>query len=779
MSEASGCNEGRCPAGTSCNTRSGACEPVPADAGATSCQRDEDCGADAPRCSAGVCVQCLADDDCQSGVCHVQSPVPECEPLADSCQSASLLELSEGPVTVRTDTSRAVNDMRAACALPGSSAPDLVYTFTLPGRRRVVAVATPAPNSGLLPVLAIGSTCSALSEGPCAYPPLTSNVTRLSAELSAGTYFLWVDGDGDGAGPFELTVTAEVPPTGDSCGSPRSILPFRGNSTLEGDTSEWENDLGGSCGGSTSRDVVYEVTIAQPSRFTAELTSGSSAYFPVMYLRRSPCESDALSQQLSCVRAGATTPTAPLVIDVPKVEPGNYYLVVDGAAGTSLAPSHGPFSLTLTVTDPLPVPLNDTCAGAETLVVPASGYGPITVQGDNSNAVHDTAGCGGSGADLVYRVVLPGPRQVVARVAPASGSSLLPVVYLRRQGQCDSELAQDQVACNVAAMVGGPTTVTAPNLPAGEHFVWVDGYGGSKGPFTLTVDLQTPVPPPANDTCASPQALAASTGPVTVNGTTAGATDDVASCEEPLGATSPDVVYEINVPSRQSLALDLKASAGSPLRPVLSLRKPGKCEGSLSSDAVFCTWGDELYPDRAVYNAPALDPGTYYVWVEGDFATQGPFGLRAALGPPLSPPLNDSCQAALLPVLVPNAPLTGDTRAASNDSTAPCGGGSYGAKGEEGGDVVYRLDVATVQTVTVTVVPDANEGTLLRPLVYVRGPGAALCESSAASAQKGCAAATQFGGTATLTLQSLTPGSYFVWVDGAGQSSGKFTVRVQ
>jgi len=102
-----------------------------------------------------------------------------------------------------------------------------------------------------------------------------------------------------------------------------------------------------------------------------------------------------------------------------------------------------------------------------------------------------------------------------------------------------------------------------------------------------------------------------------------------------------------------------------------------------------------------------------------------------------------------------------------------------GASGEDAPDVLYQFTIATAQSVTAEVIPDAAEGQLLRPVVYVRGPGSLSCSSTLPLDQKGCAVASAYGGTATLMLPNLAPGTYYLWVDGAGLGSGKFAVKLR
>jgi hypothetical protein len=236
------------------------------------------------------------------------------------------------------------------------------------------------------------------------------------------------------------------------------------------------------------------------------------------------------------------------------------------------------------------------------------------------------------------------------------------------------------------------------------------------------------------------------------------------------------VAYALTINQRQSLGIELKAEPGSNLKPVLTLMEPNTCGSSSSLDIRGCGYGDPQFTDRMIATLSAIDPGVYPVWIEGDDGTQGAFSLKLIPGPPLDlPPANDGCTGAI--TLQQNTTLTGDTRPASNDSVGASCGLPYGANGEDADDVVYKLTLANAQTVNITVTPDPTEGQLFRPLVYLEGPGTTACNGGGSN--KGCQIAQSYGGATTLSVANLAAGTYYVWVDGAGLSSGKFTIRWQ
>src|SRR5207302_10926333 len=151
-------------------------------------------------------------------------------------------------------------------------------------------------------------------------------------------------------------------------------------------------------------------------------------------------------------------------------------------------------------------------------------------------------------------------------------------------------------------------------------------------------------------------------GAVTGTGTTVSAGDDpTLYCTGPAGGFSPDVVYTLEVPMTSALAIDLPASSGSALRPVIALRPPQKCSSAAVVDNLVCAWDDPQLTNRTVLTIPSVDPGTYSLWIEGDAATQGDFSLRVSTSAPAVPPDNDWCASTSIPNLVAGIPVLGDT----------------------------------------------------------------------------------------------------------------------
>jgi hypothetical protein len=370
---------------------------------------------------------------------------------------------------------------------------------------------------------------------------------------------------------------------------------------------------------------------------------------------------------------------------------------------------------------------------------------------------------------------------MVARVAPLSGSRLQPVLYLRRAMMCESAVAREQLACTSAGQAGFPALLEVPGLEAGRWYLFVDGRFGTSGAFDLQLDFSPPPAPPVNDSCLSPTPLPVVSGMTTLpSETTVGASQSALTCASP--ASAADVAYTLTLASRQSVSIDARALTGSPLLPVLSLKAQGTCLATAASPlGMRCAVSDDQIPDRAVAHFPALDPGSYTLWVSGDLQTQGPFSLRVLTGPPVPPASNDVCQSGGTTTmnfsLTPGAMAGGDTRGATSGTDGRCGL-PLGANGEFAPDVVYTLQVSQPGPVTITVTPDAVGGDLFRPVVYLRG-GPPLNACTSVGATLGCQAASDFGQPASLTVPMLAPGLYSVWVDGAGTSAGRFSLSIR
>ncbi|MBX5481569.1 MAG: hypothetical protein IRZ16_06975 [Myxococcaceae bacterium] len=417
-------------------------------------------------------------------------------------------------------------------------------------------------------------------------------------------------------------------------------------------------------------------------------------------------------------------------------------------------------------------PLPDTCATAFPLSFPA-GSNTLHFRADTSSAGDDEVGsCNPvGGPELVYRLTLTGPFNLSVTATRASGS-VNPVIYLRR-GSCSGT----QIACSNTSAI--TEMLTATNLSAGDYYLFIESRGNVGGTIDVTVKTVPLGPSPSNDNCAGAQPLTLINGAATVLGTTATATNSngpnavTPSCSPSARLTGSDVVYELTLTQPRDVLLRVTPTGSNPsLRPAMYVRGPSTVASCSSDTELGCVSAGSGPPSPQTLMLPNLGAGMYYVWIDGVDDTTGSFQLDVQTSSPTS---NDSCVAPE-PLLFVNgvAMATGDTRFANNDNsagdTSPTCSVSAKASGQ---DVVFRYLLLAQSDVIVTVTPTGSPPTLV-PVIYVRGP---QCGVTTSANELICQSAV--GPTPqTLTLFNQPPGTYYLWIDGAQQTAGTFSLTV-
>jgi hypothetical protein len=252
----------------------------------------------------------------------------ELEPLPAADQvCAAAPALVEG-VYVRGSTRGGPSVFGASCG-GRAGGPDDVYRFTLerPARVRV------HEQSDFEAVLALRALCeNPQSELACSDDGMEGHV-MLTAELSAGTYFVVVDGYARGeGGDYVLALERSEPRAPETpaaaCAKARPIAPDGRRQEL--DTLYAASALAGSCGGDGAPEALFRFQLARRSLVTAEL---AQLELNAALFVRSRCEDTA--SELACILiarsdrdfAPGTAPKQALALELP---PGEYVLGVDG-----------------------------------------------------------------------------------------------------------------------------------------------------------------------------------------------------------------------------------------------------------------------------------------------------------------------------------------------------------------------------------------------------------------------------------------------------------------
>lgn len=737
------------------------------------CLSNTDCPAATPICDATRnCLPCNTNAECGAG--RACAFAGDCTPLPDACGTAQALTLPGGLGTASfsVEPALALDDYPAGCNALGG--PELVYRFTTPGVRDFTASLTPLYGSSARPVLTL--------HGPSACPgvevacdaQLSGAGSIAFSGLAAGTWYVFAESAGGAPGRMTLQVTlANVaqPPANDTCAAPLA-LSFAGNTaTVVGNTQAAANDVSASCSATSAAgpDLSYSYTLTARSNVTVRVKAVTgSPLHPVLSVRGACATA---GTELGCVASVAGEAHQ---LSFPGQAPGTYTVWVDSADGTT-----GAFQLDLAAT---PTVDNDTCAAAQALSFvgqTAAATGETTFATNGNGGADPTPSCStsarSSGLDVVYSYTLAAAQDVTVTVTPTGASpTYQPVVYVR--SACAATAVSSELAC-VSLLASTATSAVLVNQPAGTYFVWVDGAQGTAGPFQLEVTAAAPTPPPANDTCTTPQVLSFTGGVATVSASTAQAANDNAAldvsptCSASAKQNGRDVIYAFDVAARSDATITVTPAAGSPLHPALYVRKTS-CTSQLLGDELTCLERVGV----ASSTLPGLAAGRYFIWVDGAGGTSGAFTLSVALSAPTPPPANDGCPGAALSFSGSVASVTGSTVGAGNSNSpidlAPtCGAGFFPRK--FGRDVVYSYTLAAAQDVDIQVAPLA--GSLLVPAVYVRAPN--NCTNFSPGWEVGCMAATQVGPT-RLYLPNQQPGTYFLFVDSMTYDMGAFSLAV-
>lgn len=548
----------------------------------------------------------------------------------------------------------------------------------------------------------------------------------------------------------------------DSCAAPQvlSIADGGGSAFVTVDLSTALDDVTTSC--STGPDLVYALELPAPRdvTITARLVGPGTAA-PAVSLRAAPCGA---GSELACdaVRDGGSAASLALS----SVAAGSYFVILESPPGST-----GRVELGVTAVPQPTMAANDTCAGAEPLQF--FGTRAVTV---GSTVLGSNDGLGPScsptaaatGPDLVYTYDVDGGSNVSITVRPLGGSSLVPVVSVRPA--CAS--AMNELGCSTATAAQETRTVSLPNHPAGQYAVIVDSANGSTGSFQLEV-TKTPIVP--NDTCAAVQPLTFAGNVATATGDTTYAVNDNAptdaspSCSATARTSGQDVVFSYTLTQARDVTISVTPTGLSPtFWPVLSIRNA--CTNPATNAELSC-----VSPNASMQARTTLvnqSAGTYVVWVDSAAQTNGPFQLEVVTAAPTPPPTNDTCATPQPLVFTGNvATVSSSTLQAANDNFAFDLSPTCSSTARQNGrDVVYAFTLAAPQDVTIDVTPTA--GSLLRPVLYVRRGS---CNSQLLGDELVC---LERVGPAHTVLTNLLPGTYWLFVDGAGGSSGNFTLEV-
>lgn len=526
-----------------------------------------------------------------------------------------------------------------------------------------------------------------------------------------------------GGGDFVLTGWSGMPRAGGavasgsgrgSCSAPIALTL---GETVNGDTTRGSNSMTGSCiRGGEAPEVVYSVTLEQRAQLAVEITS---SYDGALYLL-GQC-----GQMQSEIACNDDAPTTSRSYVEATLDPGTYYVVVDGYAGEA-----GQFALTARVTELQS--LAQVCGGAQALTPGQAVTGSTAGQPSYFTA---TCAGGARSPDRVYTLDVAARSRMRLRMQATYDGA----IYVRS----DCQNPNSELACNDDHR-DTRHSMLVTTLDPGRYYVYADGFSdGNSGDYSLRADLAplTGGAAPA-DNCGNAGTAAAGQD---IELDTFPATDDFSgSCG---GQGAPDAVYTLTVQNRVRLRARL---AEGEFAGAMYLQRT--C-GQANTEIVCASGG----PGQLELDAN-LQPGTYYLVVDG--TAPDAFGAaRVEVQLDDLQALERACSQA--PRIRPGRTLTGDTSGSSDRFQATC------AAGARSNDLVYRLVLTRRQRVRITSEQQYDGA------IYLRRDCTDMSTEVACNDDSG-------DNRHSLVDTVLDRGTYYVFVDGfANRSQGSFTMDVQ
>jgi hypothetical protein len=499
-----------------------------------------------------------------------------------------------------------------------------------------------------------------------------------------------------------------------TCSAPIALTlgtPVRGN------TSQFENTMSGTCiRGGEAPETVYSFTLERRAQITAVL---NSEYDGALYVLGTCGE---MRSEIACNDDAPTTARSEVSATL---DPGTYYLVVDGFGSAS-----GEYELMVEAMELQA--LAQVCQGAPTLQSGQAVTGRTTGQPNYFTA---TCAGGARSPDRVYAIDVPSRSRMRVRMQSTYDGA----IYVRS----DCQNPNAEIACNDDHR-DTRHSMLVTTVDPGRYYIFADGFSsGSQGDYSLRADL-APLSGgnvPA-DTCAAAGTITA--GQDIVFDTFPASDDMAGSCG---GQGAPDLVYRLDVPSRMRLRARL---ADPEFAGVLYLQR--QCGTSTSE--VVCSGASR----RGTELDANLQPGQYFLVVDGAGADQFGAGRLEVQLEDLQA-LEQACRQA--PRLRPGRTVTGDTSSSRDRFQASCAGGAGSA------DLVYQLRLVRRSRVRIRSTQQYDGA------IYIRRECAdptteVACNDDASDNRHSEVDAV------------LDAGNYFVFVDGfANNSQGSFTMDVE
>jgi len=480
-----------------------------------------------------------------------------------------------------------------------SDGPEIVYRLDVPSQKRL-QIEVDAHYDAILYVRKDDCSsddaevkCNDDYEG-------NQNRSRIDTVIDPGTYYVFVDSFSRNASTYRMSVALQdVPQLADVC---RGARPLTAGTVQQGTTRGAFDLAQGSCAGSTpGPDVPYRLDVGQKMR--ARITMESSNFVPNLYVRRT-CTDD--RSEIACFDQNSGMQANQQAVFVGVLDPGAYTVFADSSQDNAdgqftlqaeLAPESGSGGT------------GDGCSDAIPLTA------TTTASGDTFDVKDDISGrCTGPGApDVVYRIDLQHRSRIRAHIENEEGKS----------GHQQGHVLVLQKTCADRGTELGCAASLDQVLAPGTYYLAVDGATATSfGKFDMQYDVQDVS---AQETaCKAAQTI---TSGQTVSGNTKGVPNHFeTSCGgDARYGVSGDKMYRIVVSQRSSVSIVLTTPTWDG---VLALRRacldPPGASGPHVAEVACNNDSEDSHHSRIT---TTLEPGTYFVLVDGYRSTEGPFTL--------------------------------------------------------------------------------------------------------------------------------------------------------
>ncbi|MBI2389982.1 MAG: putative metal-binding motif-containing protein [Deltaproteobacteria bacterium] len=543
------------------------------------------------------------DDDCDGTTDEADCVTP----AYGSCDTALVVDK---PGTYGVNLAGTVRKIPASCAPPTEYPRQIVVAVKITGTeaRDVDVVATPL---GARVALASSKLCAdgTTETGCAAQPPTASSIRLKMRNLEPGTWPLYLFGAGEGNVELKIGYGPPTPPaTNLSCATALPLLDDTKPSAVVSAELVEVGKLASACDGAVG-PLVYRVDIPAgfgPRDLRVRATPGSAGVRTIVGVRDAGCVGS--SNELKC---GTANPADLFVRALPA---GTYYVSVAATAPTDV-------TIDAALSPATVAPANEVCTGAPALPLQATTIVDLAAHADDIAAsCIASPGYYPIALDAAYSLKLEAASDVLL-VARPTGSDYVGL------GMTSAACVSAELGCGR----GYPTRLNRRAVPAGDYRVFVESLLWANPTISAFVRPTVTPGPIGADRCADAAVTIPAEGGLFVGSTAGKGADLDASCDTvgmPKGG-APEVIYRLDVAKKSRLIVD---AFGSAFTTTVSVRKGDTCPGvELENGCAAGYVVDNAFLDLNV------DPGTYWIVVDGYSLASGSYRLDVRVAPPVPP----------------------------------------------------------------------------------------------------------------------------------------------